>query len=212
MKLPKPIETWNRRLHIYLGLYFLIFIWLFSISGLILNHPQWRFTQFWPDRQETQSEHAAAFPSPGENELTRARAVMSQLDLRGEVERIRSAEGQLEFRVVRPGLIVDVRADEATETAHVSQIRTNIWSILYRLHQFNAVSMEDPEQRRNWIGTMLWTLSMDALSLGLIFLVVSGIYMWYRLGNKRIGGAIALAAGVISCAFFIWGLAWLAGP
>ena len=28
------IEGWNRRLHYYLGLFFLLFIWLFSLTGL----------------------------------------------------------------------------------------------------------------------------------------------------------------------------------
>lgn len=44
--MPKWIETWNRKIHIYLGLYFLFFLGLFSISGLVLNHPQWAFAQF----------------------------------------------------------------------------------------------------------------------------------------------------------------------
>jgi len=33
------LEAWNRRLHYYLGLYFLLFLWLFSFTGLLLNHP-----------------------------------------------------------------------------------------------------------------------------------------------------------------------------
>ena len=38
----KRLETWNRTFHFYLGLYFLFFLWLFSLSGLMLNHGQWR--------------------------------------------------------------------------------------------------------------------------------------------------------------------------
>ena len=30
--------------------------------------------------------------------------------------------------------------------------------------------------------------------------------MWIQLPKKRIAGAIALALGVLCCAFFIWGL------
>ena len=33
----RTVETWNRKLHIYVGLYFLTFLWLFSFSGLLLN-------------------------------------------------------------------------------------------------------------------------------------------------------------------------------
>ena len=34
-------EFWNRKFHYYLGLYFLFFLWLFSLTGLMLNHQQW---------------------------------------------------------------------------------------------------------------------------------------------------------------------------
>ena len=37
----RAVEKWNRKLHFYLGLYFLFFLWLFSLTGLMLNHGQW---------------------------------------------------------------------------------------------------------------------------------------------------------------------------
>ncbi len=37
----RALEVWNRKLHYYLGLYFLFFLWLFSLTGLMLNHQQW---------------------------------------------------------------------------------------------------------------------------------------------------------------------------
>ena len=37
----RRFEFWNRKLHYYLGLYFLFFLWLFSLTGLMLNHQQW---------------------------------------------------------------------------------------------------------------------------------------------------------------------------
>ena len=57
----RRVWTWNRRLHFYLGLYFLLFIWLFSISGLFLNH-QWSFEEFWPHRQESTFERPIRRP------------------------------------------------------------------------------------------------------------------------------------------------------
>ena len=37
----RRLDVWNRKLHYYLGLYFLFFLWLFSLTGLMLNHQQW---------------------------------------------------------------------------------------------------------------------------------------------------------------------------
>ena len=52
-------ETWNKKLHIYIGLYFLLFLWLFSISGLFLNHPPW-FHSMGPER--TREERPVEIP------------------------------------------------------------------------------------------------------------------------------------------------------
>ena len=52
----KAFEVWNRKLHYYLGLYFLFFLWLFSLTGLMLNHQQW-FTDLY-DRHEVSYDTA----------------------------------------------------------------------------------------------------------------------------------------------------------
>jgi hypothetical protein len=49
---------------------------------------------------------------------------------------------------------------------------------------------------------------MDALCAGLLLMVLSSYYMWYRLKQKRAWGIMALAAGTLGCAFFATGLSW----
>ena len=55
------LEVWNRKLHYYLGLYFLFFLWLFSLTGLMLNHQQW-FTDLY-ERRETSYDTAIETPA-----------------------------------------------------------------------------------------------------------------------------------------------------
>jgi hypothetical protein len=50
---------------------------------------------------------------------------------------------------------------------------------------------------------------MDAVAFGLIVMVFSSYIMWYRLRAKRLGGLVALLAGVISCGAFLGALRWL---
>ena len=69
--------------------------------------------------------------------------------------------------------------------------------------------MADPERERDWWLTRIWSLAMDGVAVGLIVLVVSGIYLWYRLPRKRVGGLISLTLGTIACAFFLFGAARL---
>ena len=47
---------------------------------------------------------------------------------------------------------------------------------------------------------------MDAVAIGLIFMVLSSVYMWFELPQKRIPGAIALGLGTLLCGLFCVGL------
>ena len=115
--MPKWIETWNRKIHIYLGLYFLFFLGLFSISGLVLNHPQWAFAQFRSSRIETSSVHTIKTPTAQENQA-RAEELLAQLNMEGEIEQIGTPpENRLNIQVVRPGRTVNISADFKTGRA-----------------------------------------------------------------------------------------------
>ncbi len=52
------LERGNRKLHYYAGLFLLFFLWLFAVTGLVLNHPTWNFAESWSKRTETNSERA----------------------------------------------------------------------------------------------------------------------------------------------------------
>ena len=57
-------ERWNRKLHFYAGLFLLFFMWLFAISGLLLNHPTWSFAESWTKRTDANSERAITALGP----------------------------------------------------------------------------------------------------------------------------------------------------
>jgi len=50
---------------------------------------------------------------------------------------------------------------------------------------------------------------MDAVAAGLIFLVLSSLYMWLEFPQKRLPGAIFLGLGSLICGLFFVGLRWL---
>jgi hypothetical protein len=47
---------------------------------------------------------------------------------------------------------------------------------------------------------------MDALAIGLVVMVLSGVLLWYQLAEKRGAGLAALAAGLLCCALLLYGL------
>jgi hypothetical protein len=204
------LKRWNRKLHYYLGLYLLFFVWLFSFSGLLLNHAQWNFAEFWENRRQTTEERAILEPAIGDD-VAQARDLMRQLAIRGEIEWTTTSKdtNRFDFRVSQPGLIYEVKADFARQKATVQQIQLNAWGIIRILHTFTGVRMDDSRNGRDWILTSLWAWAMDATAIGLVLMVLSSYYMWFELPQKRRLGLLALSLGLLSCGLFCLGLRWL---
>jgi hypothetical protein len=210
---PAPArDTLNRRIHTYLGLYFLFFLWLFALTGVLLNHATWEFAQFWPTRQVTEREQAIQRPR-GATATDDARDLMRQLAVVGEIEwtTTRADPNRFEFRVNRPGLNVDIKIDLAAERAVVQQTQVNGWGAFRVLHTFTGVRAKDTRNSRDWLLTNCWAFAMDALAVGLIGLAATGILLWWRSGRERLAGSIATLAGLVIAAVFVVGLRWFAG-
>jgi hypothetical protein len=198
---------WTKTLHLSLGLFLLLFTWLFSISGLVLNHSKWKFADFWSQRAESTSEQRVTLPAVG-GDLVVARALMTQLHVVGEIDQVqrRPAENRIVVQITRPGRSVRIDASLDSSRATVKQTNVNAWGVMSALHHFTGVRVDDRARRPDWALTWLWSVSMDALAIGLVVLVVSGICLWYRLRAKRIPGLIAIGLGTIACAWFLFGL------
>jgi hypothetical protein len=200
--------VWNRQVHYYLGLYLLFFTWLFVFTGLLLNHPRWRFAEFWPNRVQATTEHEVQAPIAG-SDVDRARELMRQLGLAGEIQWPAQQSGLFAFQVSRPGLVVEVKADLEQGRATVQRNRLNAWGVMHLLHTFTGVRAGDGRNARDWLLTTVWALSMDAVALGLLVMVFSSYIMWYRLKGKRLAGFVALLLGAATCGAFIVGVRWL---
>lgn len=201
---------WNRRLHYFVGLYLLFFCWLFVFTGLLLNHPRWQFAQFWPNRIQRTTERQVPIPAAA-SDLQRARELMRQLGLAGEIQwpAVQQTGEPFAFQVSRPGLVVEVKVDLATGRATLQRNELNAWGVMHLLHTFTGVRAADTINTRDWVLTTVWAVSMDALAVGLIIMVFGSYLMWYRLKAKRRAGVIALLLGVITCGAFMGGVSWL---
>ena len=200
-------ELWNRRLHYYIGLFLLWFVWLFAFTGLLLNHPNWAFAEFWPTRKQTSFERQITRPPAG-TDLDQARNILRQLGVTGEIEwtSTRADSGRLDFRASRPGHTVDIKTDLDRGQAAVQRIDVNAWGVTRILHTFTGVRSGDSRNQRDWILTSVWAWSMDAVAVGLIIMVFGSYYMWWRLPQKRAWGLVALMSGWMACALFVAGL------
>ncbi len=206
------LERWNRKLHFYSGLFLLFFLWLFAFSGLLLNHPSWTFAESWNNRKEANYEREITALGPDvKGDLGQAREIMRQLGIAGEIlwTTTRTDPDQFDFQVRRPGHFYFIKANLAQKRVAVRQADVNLWGVIKVLHTFTGVQMDDPRNSRDWVLTSIWAYSMDAVTAGLIFMVLSSLYMWLQLPQKRLLGAVVLGLGLLSCGLFCIGLRWL---
>ena len=203
-------KVWNRKLHYYLGLYFLFFLWMFALSGLLLNHGGWSFAQFFSNRKVTFFERAVQ-PLASASDLDQARDLMRQSGIQGEISwnAARTDPARLEFNANRPGHVYRIQADLARGRAKIEHTEYNAWGILRTLHSFVGVSLEDSRNQRDWALTTVWAYSMDAIAAGVIFMIFTGLYMWWGLREKRLWGIVALGLGSAVCWLFVFGLRWI---
>jgi hypothetical protein len=199
------LEQWNRKLHFYLGLYFLFFLWLFSLTGLLLNHDSWATALHSNKRIETRYERSLG-PFRVNTDTARAREVMSQLNMTGEISWPASQQaGYFAFNVSRPTEANQVRVDLTRNVASVQHFDNSGVAAFRIFHTFSGSRYAD-SSRRDWVLTEVWVAAMDALAIGLIVMVLGSYYMWFRLKQKRRLGALVLALGVASCAIFASGV------
>jgi hypothetical protein len=201
----KSFEKWNKKLHFYLGLYLLFFLWLFSLTGLLLNHDKWATAVGANQRHETKYEQVLG-SLDGDSDLERARNVMRQLDLRGEINWPASQQlGVFAFSISRPTDAAQIRIDLSTMSASVQHFNNSRMSAFRIFHTYSGSRYTDTA-RREWLLTSVWVVAMDAVASGLIVMVLGSYYMWFRLKPKRRLGVLVLAGGVMSCALFVAGL------
>jgi hypothetical protein len=199
------LYRWTRDLHLYSGLFVSPFVLLFALSVLFLNHAK-VVTDDWtsvatvwslqiPDGIDT---------ARGPDAVARATAILSQLDITGEIgfTTYAARSGHFVFPVSKPGLEMRVDVDLASRSATVARRTTSSWEALAYLHRMPGPHNIDI--RGNWIGTRAWRWFADGTIYLLLFISMSGIYLWYAIKAERKTGLALLAAGAATFAVLIY--------
>jgi len=187
-----------RDLHLYLGLFISPFVLVFSVSVFFLVHA-WR-----PGTSSGTSTTriVEAFPVGKDWQLLSGRPLIEALKpalekagVHGEVGFIRHMvqEQKLIIPVEIPGreTTVTIRAD--TGEASIVSRDTGLADALVALHK--SPGPHGPEIRMNWTYMRAWRWLADATVYLILFISVSGVYLWYVLRAERRIGVILLVAG-----------------
>jgi hypothetical protein len=197
----KPLYTWTRDLHLYVGLFISPFLLVFAVSVLFLNHAkvnsnEWTSVETVPSVQIPPGIETAQGPAG----IAAAKAVLAQVHLDGEIgfTRFSRSSRHFIFPVSKPGLEANVDLDVAAGTATVKRRRTGLMEAMAYLHK-----MPGPHNvniRGNWIETRAWGVFADLTIYLTLFITISGLYIWWALRTERRIGLAMLAAGVLTFA------------
>jgi len=186
---------WTRDLHLYFGLFISPFVLLFAGSVFYLNHAKLIVGTAPAETYQNLRIPDGLDRLKGREAVERAREILPQVYTSGEIGFLRFIvrDRHLIFPVSRPGMesLVDVNLDE--RSASVTRRRTNLWESLAYLHK-----MPGPHNvaiRGNWIGTEAWRWFADATIYLVLFLSISGLYLWWAIAAERRLGVLLLSAG-----------------
>src|SRR3989440_338212 len=191
----------TRDLHLYVGLFISPFVLVFSISVFFLVHA-------WRPRIGSEiptTRVVSALSLPGDLQMLSGRPLIDALKpalekagVRGEVGFVRHLvkEEKLIIPVTIPGRETTVSISIATREATIVTRETGLADALVTLHKFPGP--HGPSIRMNWFYMKAWTWMADATVYLILFISVSGIYLWYVLRAERKMGFILIFAGAIS--------------
>lgn len=198
----RTFNFWNRKLHIHIGLFLLLFIWLFALSGLLLNH-HWEFASFWEQRKKAESVTDMTFASKPDS-ASLLHVVMEKLGISGEVTNVKYSADAVDFRVTSPGAGNELHVDLAKGTVTRKAYELNIWGKIRTLHTFNGADKNNIQKEANWVITTVWKFSMDAIAILLVFLSFSSWVMWFKVRKDYRWGVFILLAGVLTSVYFVY--------
>lgn len=199
----------TRDLHLYLGLFLSPFILVFSVSVFYLVHGI-------SHRPAPEPSNAArtvtnlTIPSDiaqmqGRARVEALRPLLDHLGVHGEIDFVRqlSKEHRLIVPVRLPDrdTVVDLNYERGTAT--VTSRRQSLGDALVYLHKMPGPHNADV--RGNSSLMRVWRVVADTTAYVLLFITVSGIYLWVALkAERRIGLALMLAGAIT-----FWGLVYV---
>lgn len=195
----KPLYSRLRDLHLYAGLFLCPFVLLFAVSTVLLNHPP----RSAPAKAEAKRETPVEIPAGEPGSIPHARALLQQLGVTCEMDYVRhnAKSGRLLIPVSKPGESTRVEVDLNARTATIEHEIRTLGEALNYLHK-----MPGPHNvrfRGNWVYMSWWAVTADAVVYGILFLTVSGLYLWWKIKGERAVGWALLAGGAASVAMLV---------
>jgi len=134
----------------------------------------------------------------GRDQVSALRGLLDRLGVKGEVGMVRriAKEHRLVIAVIIPGREVLVDLNLETRSAAVTERTTGTWSAVTYLHKMPGQHLAN--LRGNWAYMRIWRWLADGTVYIVMFLTLSGVYLWAVLRAERRVGLALIAAGAVS--------------
>lgn len=166
-----------RNFHLILGMAGVFFVLTYALSAVQMAHR----VKLAPVIHERDLALA-----PGMEARAAAQQLMDSDDYAGELGNIKTTPAGFQFGINRAGTNYNVVYDRTTGKTHVRESVQGFMGMLNRLHHLNGLHHAS--------GAMnAWGWALVFVSVTLLLLGATGIYMWFRLRKERFAGAVLLA-------------------
>ena len=190
-----------RDLHLYLGLFSSPFVLVFAVSVFFLVHT-W-LPKFSSETSNTRVVSALPLPVnlqtlSGRPLIDALKPVLEKANVHGEVGFLQHLvkEEKLIIPVTVPGRQTIVTISIASREATIVTRETGLADAMAMLHR--SPGEHAPAIRMNWFYMKAWRWLADTTAYLILFISVSGIYLWYVLRAERKVGFVLLLAGALS--------------
>jgi hypothetical protein len=170
-----------RNTHLILGMGSLLFVLMYAVSAAQMAH-RIRLTP-----QVAEEDVALA---PGLEPRPLADALMRERGYGGELGNPAATPNGFRVNIGRPGTQYVVNYDRTTGVAHVRREVRSFLGMLNRLHHQHGLRHTD--------GVLnAWGWALLVVSLAMLFLGGSGVYLWFKWHGERLIGSILLGANLV---------------
>jgi hypothetical protein len=130
-----------------------------------------------------------------------AAVLMQQRGYGGEIGTTQMTPKGFRVTISRPGTAYAVTYDRTTGQTHIRRDTRSFLAMLNRLHHQNGLRHEDG--RLNAWG---WALAL--VSIALLALGATGVYMWFQMRTERRIGTVLLTANLVISLGLLAALRW----
>jgi hypothetical protein len=183
-----------RALHLYIGLLISPIVLIFALSVLTFNHPQF-INEIFPSKEQPAFEVKLDSIPVRSTDMLTARAILKKLEITGEVDYINKNDSSMFFPVRTPGKLYRISVNTHSRTASIT--RTDLGALRGTTYMHYMPGPHNAAIRGNSGFMKAWRYLVDTTVYSLLFLTISGVFLWYFLQSERKSGIYAAAIGVL---------------